>query len=540
MKSELYPATSGYARWLLFAVPFLVIITGILYIHSVTHFFLDTVDPEYAYLFNGSLMACLHPDIYYVDHPGTPLIFLIAFTGRIVHLFRPEPDFLTDVIKNPELYIRSTIYAIHLINAIMVYWLGWFIFRRSGNIFLSIFLQLLPFGCYLIPEIMGRMIPESLMLPLVCLWTMAVFSVLQDDHASWTSKTGLIFGVMCGFSLALKLTMLPYLFIPLILLKGWKSRIVFLISFVVFFFLFAFPVLYRYHYFTTWVRNIITHTGTYGGGDKGLAHWNDFRDHLKFLFSHTLFLVISCGILCISMLLRFLRKEKEAVMIRLGVALLLTVVLQYIITAKHFAFHYMMPALLLTVPILLLSIVCFYDQRFHLSDKVKNSVLSVVGIAVLMLIIKPVYRQLEAKYDYRKEKLASFSDYQAFNNHGPLIISASYYGCSAMEYALIFGVQWCGKYSAMMYDKVMSIYPDTHMYYPWSNRFYAGSSEIKASEFLDERKVYRLYMSEFSQEKLDELTGILNQSSNTTWKTVSIYQSKKFNDAIFQLQVEGR
>ena len=74
-------------------------------------YFLKCVDPEYAYLFNGAIMADLKPDIFYVDHPGTPLVVLIAVVMRVVHVFRGGEDMLTDFIKNPEIYLRTALYT---------------------------------------------------------------------------------------------------------------------------------------------------------------------------------------------------------------------------------------------------------------------------------------------------------------------------------------------------------------------------------------------------------------------------------------------
>jgi hypothetical protein len=163
----------------------------------------------------------------------------------------------------------------------------------------------------------------------------------------------------------------------------------------------------------------------------------------------------------------------------------------------------------------------------------------VFGIYFLVHIIPMVSQNLSAREARRKDLVDSYLKFKENRLKGPLIISASYYGCSAAEYALTFGIQLSGKYSPYLYEKVNKIYPSTYLYYPWAKAFYAGSSEILPSSFLQAGTDYMLYIADYSTEKLDEITGLLNQNDkNMQWTAKKIYQIESTNEAIFQLQAE--
>ena len=527
--------------WWLVVFPVLLLITGILYLYTTGDFFLKSVDPEYAYLFNGAVLADHKPDIYYVDHPGTPLIVLIATVIRTIHMITPGQDVITEVIKNPELYIKTTIFIINLLSTILLFLLGLFAFKKTRNILLALFLQLIPFVQALALETFARLTPESLMLILICLWIILAISMIsvKKSRLNWIWY-GLASGILTGLCVAVKLTLIPFVVIPLIILSGWKDRLLFAFTSVISFFVFAFPILYKYEEFYYWVKNIVTHTGIYGTGDRGVVHWDEFFGHLKLLLANSPYLLISLMILIVSLVLYlFVRKEgirREPLKIKLAIAAILVVLSNYGITAKHFAFHYMLPSILLTVPIIILAgsmlgqIFPFLFHRFKMG-------MVILGILILVNIIPRSYRQLSIREERRKILKESYLIYLEHRSHGPLIISPSYYGCSAVEYALTFGIHVSGKYGPYIYEKMNRIYPSTWLYFPWGKVFYAGRNEISPSVFLQDGTSYMLYIAEYSKEKLDEITGLLNQNEKGMhWIAVKVYQIESSNEALFQLQ----
>jgi len=527
--------------WWLVVFPALLFLTGMLYLYTTGDFFLKSVDPEYAYLFNGAVLADHKPDIFYVDHPGTPLIVLIAAVIRTIHVFTPGQDILTEVIKNPELYIKATIFIINLLGAILLFLLGLFTFKKTKNISLAVFLQLIPFVQTLGLETLARLTPESLMLTLICLWIILVISMNSGKKSrfSWIWY-GLASGILTGLCVAVKLTLIPFIVIPLIILSGWKDRLLFAFTSVIFFFMFAFPILYKYEEFYYWVKNIVTHTGIYGSGDRGVVHWNEFFAHLKLQLANSPYLLVSLIILIVSLILYlFVRKEgirREPLKIKLAIAAILVVIFNYLITAKHFAFHYMLPSILLTVPVIILAGSMLGQIFPPLYQRLKMGII-ILGILILVNIIPRSYRQLSLREDRRKILKESWWMYKEHRSQRPMIICPSYYGCFAVEYALTFGIHMSGKYGPYIFEKMNRIYPSTYLYFPWGKVFYAGRNEISPSAFLREGTSYMLYIAEYSKEKLDEITGLINQNEKGMhWIAVKVYQIESSNEALFQLQ----
>ena len=78
MKTKLQ---NKHVVWLLI-LPLVILATGLLHIQYTGLFFLRSVDPEYAYLFNGLILAHFHPDIQYTGHPGIPVQCMVAMVAR--------------------------------------------------------------------------------------------------------------------------------------------------------------------------------------------------------------------------------------------------------------------------------------------------------------------------------------------------------------------------------------------------------------------------------------------------------------------------
>jgi hypothetical protein len=252
------------------------------------------------------------------------------------------------------------------------------------------------------------------------------------------------------------------------------------------------------------------------------------------------YLLVSLIILIVSLILYlFVRKEgirREPLKIKLAIAAILVVIFNYLITAKHFAFHYMLPSILLTVPIIVLAGSMLGQIFPPLFQRMKTGII-LLGILILVNIIPRSYRQLSLREDRRKILKESWLIYKEHRSQGPLIICPSYYGCSAVEYALTFGIHMSGKYGPYIYEKMNRLYPSTYLYFPWGKVFYAGRNEISPSVFLREGTSYMLYIAEYSKEKLDEITGVINQNKKGMhWIAIKIYQTEQSNEALFQLQ----
>jgi hypothetical protein len=113
---------------------------------------------------------------------------------------------------------------------------------------------------------MARMMPEALMTAIVCCWLIILVNILyRDEQVINSGRYSLIFGALFAISLADKLNFMPFFVLPLFVLSGWRNKLKYALYSLVFFMVFAFPVTLNHRIFVSWVSNMATHTGAYGG-----------------------------------------------------------------------------------------------------------------------------------------------------------------------------------------------------------------------------------------------------------------------------------
>jgi hypothetical protein len=124
---------------------------------------------------------------------------------------------------------------------------------------------------------------------------------------------------------------------------------------------------------------------------------------------------------------------------------------------------------------------------------------------------------------------------------GPLIISASYYGCSAVEYALTFGLHESGKYGDYLFGKIKTIHPSTYLYYPWGKVFYEGNKEILPSAFILPGKEYNLFIADYSVERYEEVMHALKENGDSLcFHITKIAYQASTAEALYLLKTEGK
>jgi hypothetical protein len=532
--------------WLLFIIPLTLLAIGLLYIRFSGMYFLHCVDPEYAYLFNGSILAQFHPDVQFTGHPGVPLQCLVAAVSHAVHLFRPGQTLVVDVLQNPELYIRATLYTANVINAAVVFFLGLVTYRCSRSILSAMFLQLTPFSHILVMESLGRLIPELIMCIIVCCWLMVLVKLFYaENNERHHKRYSLVFAVLFGLSMAVKMTFLSYFVLPLLVLPSWKLRLRYAIFSIISFMVFAFPAVLNHKAFFQWITGIFIHTGAYGGGEKGIIDWRLFLYHLKLLTTNTRFLLFSgITLLLITLLTIFQRKRHQRIIgfpVTIVFSVFLIMILQYAMASKHFAYHYMMPALLLTVFMIFLIIQLLKQGLPGLvSRKVASLLMGFAGLLLLVNISPKIVKELKYIKEAAAIRQKAYGDIAPLLDKSPRIISTSYYGCSAIEYALTFGILESGRYGSYFTEKVKELYPSTYLYFPWAKVFYEGNKEILPAVFIHPEATYTLYIAEYSTDRLNEILAALKTDTANYGYTVNeIFSSPVTAEAVFLLKINN-
>jgi hypothetical protein len=544
IKKPLY-GKSNRLLWLLVILPIVLLAASFLFIFGIGLCFLKSVDPEYAYLFNGLMLAQGHPDIQYTDHPGIPLQMAVAIVSRVVHLFRPGQSLVNDILLNPETYIRATLYTVSCINAIAVFLLGLYTYRFSYNLTAAIFLQLTPFSHLLVMESIGRLVPELLMCSLVCGWLMVLVKLFfsEKEERNYNSYS-IVFAILIGLSLADKLTFLPYVLLPLIILPTWKLRLRYMILSLFSFMVFAFPVVLNYKAFFRWIANIFIHTGPYGAGEKGVIDWNLFIDRIIILGTQRFLLFAGITLLIITLYYIIIRRKQERsvnITINIALAILTILLLQYIMTAKQFAYYYMMPSLLLIVFMIFISVYLLKELFPGLEKrKIPELLMGLAGLLLVINITTKTAKDLKNIYKAKAIKEEAYQEIVPLLSSTPKIIGASYYGCSAVEYALTFGIHVSGRHGNYLTEHVKELYPSTYIYFPWEKVFYEGNKEILPSSFIHPSTTYTLYIADYSVDKLNDIVAkIKTDTINYNYAVDEVFQSQATAEAVFSLKISS-
>lgn len=494
-------------------IPLCFLITALVYNFSAGTIHLLGVDPEYAYLFNGIILAHLHPDAYHILHPGTPVQVLIAIVSRVVHLFRPGLSLWEDVMAHPEIYIKATIITGNIINSIFLYLVGRLVYRYSKNILVSLSLQATPFAFLMTLELSRRMMPEMIMLSLVSCWIIILVRLIYENPSLINyKKCSLIFGVLLGLSLATKITFLPYFLLVIIVLPDWKLRLRFTVIAILSFFVFAFPVLFDFPRYIHWLTANFIHTGNYGTGDPGIINGPVFLESLKIIIKSSLQLLIPAFILLLLALYHIINNRKS-IALRVGFGLVALLYFQVVLIAKQYAFYYLTPSLLLCVftGFMVYYLLGMFENK--LIKKLAGGLFIGFVVVLFILVLPKMAGQLSELKTLKSMHSNASETLRPFLSGSPKIICPNYYRSSADEYGLFFGLHESGRHSEDIAEVFRTKYPGTIVYLPWMNTFFDANKAVAPSEFLKPDMDYTLYMGDFSEEQLDGIRSALNSDS---------------------------
>jgi hypothetical protein len=523
--------------WLFIFIPLGLLFVGFSYIYFSGRAFFGGVDPEYAYLFNGITLAHLHPRLNGVGHPGTPIQVMIAIVAWVVHLFRPGQSLWDDVMLNPELYIKATLYTANVINASFLFFLGVYVYRYSSNLVTALIFQLTPFAFLMTLEVSYRLMPELIMTSIISCWLIVLVKILYEPaHQRNYQKYSLIFALLFGFSMADKLTFISFFLLPFIILPSWKLRMKYTLLSALFFFIFAFPVLFNFPKFVHWVTAIFTHKGAYGGGEKGIVDWNVFSSNMKIILDNTWQLLVPLMIITSGILVLLIRSKSKELAVTIGLGIIMVVAVHFMITAKHYAFYYLTPSFLLAVFSGFIGVILIEKAFPRLASmKIWNIPLILFAIWLLWMVIPRSVRQLDALHVRKIIRAEAFNKIKPYLKHEPKIISPYYYGCYAIEYSLLFGQLESGRYGREITAEYQKHYPESYIYMDWADDFYNGIYNLEPKEFLRPNVDYTLYIADFSEEKLKRVITALNKDSSFVLTLKPVYTSAEPAEAVFKL-----
>jgi len=477
-------------------LPITFIYLGLLLKSEILYCHLNSVDPEYIYLFNGLNVANFNFPSH-VDHPGTPMQMFIALDLRLVHLFRPGSSLNVDVFKNPEYYISSIRISLVLFYSIALFLLGLLIYTKTDNIILSIFFQLTPFVSYSLLTLLNRIIIEQFFIfTEICLILLIVLFIIEENNKQHTliDKYVLLFSIVIGFSIATKITFAPLFIIPFILLHGYKKKLLYTLFSILSFGIFAFPIFNRWVYFRNWVINLFIHSGPYGSGKSTIIDINSYKNNIKEIYSIDTFFPIVFFILiiaCILYWLPFLKvKVKNDKYYKGLVGIALSMVLMVVLVAKQFNYTYLTPAILLIIPGIYL-----FASIFSRPLKLITKNIFIIPILLVFIYslyhfeVKKVFYYHSAYFQRNKLLVKEMNKVVTKFKNKPIALLTYNIGEPFKEYGFYCGMVYCGLKMRFDYASTLKeMYPDFYFYNSWSNAFFTWDNTYL---FLDLLKKYK-------------------------------------------------
>lgn len=542
-KQRLWPEELKTA--LLLFIPLFYLAAGLYFRLILDDPSLRSVDPDYVYFCTGLNMAEGHFKVAHIDHPGTPLQVLTALVFRLVWWFRGEGSgFTDDILRNPDLYLQMVNLAINLILAGALLAAGRAVYRKTSSLTGALVIQSIPLLPFILYEIIGRISPEQILaLPIIAL-TVFLIGKSQSGLQQFTNREILLLALITGFGLSIKLTLLPLLLFPLVIVPGWKKKATAISLSLLFFFLLAFPATLQIERFWHWIRDLFLYSGQYGSGEKNVVNLVQLRQNFSQMaglqphFTAVFILTVATSVYG---LLRYRRhnplKYGRAVM---ATTVLAAILLHALMAGKQYAPRYIMPAMMYG-PLLIFLLGTF------ISDLIPAKPLRWgVSLAILLFVGWTLHAQVDViRYTSEafKNQIAARKmtrEHIATLEPGSLrIIATGDYGSPFPEYALRFFTAWAPQSLKARYnDHLAQLYPKTALFNPIDGQLTLWGEEWNPEEIRSSGQPVYLYLEKDNDALYNQTLAKLmeNQASVTVEKEL-LFANPVNGEALYRLHI---
>ena len=447
---------------LLLVVPLLLLILSVPLSESRGPYNLGSnSDPEYNYLLNSLSILTGHVPAH-TDHPGTTLqeIGAVVLLGEWMcrTIGGNRVDLRTAVLSNPEAYLSGINLALLVLVCASMFWASVALYRSAKSVFPPLVFQCSFFLFYDLVVALVRVSPE----PLLIATGFAMVAVLTPVLMGLRSDGALQAGMIFAFGLVTKVTFGPWIAVAA-LFRGIRRKAQFAGAAMLGLVIFLVPVIPRMPVILKWMMSIAIHSGRYGGGRVGLPSLAEVARHFLELgeVQPAILVLLPFYVLVLIALSVAPLKDTDPLLastkriLKIGCAI---IVIQLVITLKHFSPRYMVPCLVFTA--LVNAFVAMALSRRVLAE-MPRAVLGLMGAAIfvggalgtsaMVLVHARKERDYQAAAEELARKRAEMKD----------CVTIGYYRSSLPGFALNFG----NEYSAGVHGEVLKkIYPDLIMY----------------------------------------------------------------------------
>jgi hypothetical protein len=554
-----YHLFAGYGRkyglCALFALIPLVYLLLATFIHyKLGPFYLGRVDPEYFYLFNGIVLGEGNLSLQYFYHPGTPLHFIIAISSRIIDLFQPG-DYMQGFVDDPETYLHAANLLLNALIAVVLFIVAHFTRKYTSSLFAALAIQVSPFAGAALMSLQGRVFADALLLiPLLLMAMLVIRYVFYSRHNEAETHDVLLFSLVTGFGIACKLTFLPMLLIPFVLLKiTAKERARLLLYTALFFAIFAYPVVFNPGDFWHWAFGKFSQSGHSGDMQQAYQGLAGVKNNFLILFrENPFFFLTALSSLALAGLfsLPFIRQRShDNLFIRRAIlAINVAILLSLILILKHFKLYYLSPYTSLTVLLILLSAWLILSMKKMHASKLLSRFVSILFSALFIFILTVQIKEQRTKVaenDQRNLQLATERDaiLQQVDKSRAIIIAGPYYGTPFIEFAHFNGFMMTGKMKGFYKSYLQERYARTFFFVNWTDKFIFWDDQLTFEQMLPKLgSSFYVYAGKENESDLQAIeTRMSEVSAGERFEKKILYQDAKSGEQLveFTLMTEN-
>ncbi len=435
-------------------------------------------DPEYIYLINA-LNICQGKGVGHIDNPGITVMESGAVICSISHFFidYPAQNLTNSILSNPDKYIQSIKLIWLIINSLIIFLIGWVALQKSGIPGAPILLQLSSFfSINMLEHLWTKVSPEPVLFFITSILVIALLYFYSDKNKKRFCYLW-VFSLIAGFGLATKATFLPLVIIPLFLLEGFKGKSVYLAFTTIFFVVFTLPAIALYKEMYYWFNGLLTHTGTYGQGSKGIINFNTYFPTVFTIVKANYFLSVSVGFGILALLAKYINPGSKNVnspesfwAFRILAALITAVIAGILLVAKHYhANHYLLPELALSGAIIYFGLLNLI-LKFEITQRTVNNIMVALMISLFIIIPYNNLTTLKAKnqaYLATNQESDSIHKFIETSYHEHIKIAYYPYSLNKMS-ALNFGNIYSKKAQQAF---LRTLHPETYFYNFYEGKF---------------------------------------------------------------------
>jgi len=490
--------TSQLEKILLLIFPLLYFIVGSYFRSLLGNLSLRSCDPEYIYFMSGLTVADGVIKVGHIDNPGTPLQLLVALVFRIVYFIRSTPTpFIDDVLSHPDLYIGIVSLSLILLSTFLLIYAGYKIYKYTKNIVYALLIQTSIFLPVIWYDLVGRVAPELMMPFPVILLGVLIIGIYVRNKEVVIIDIG-IFAFLSAFGMAIKLSFLPILIIPIIVIPKWKSKLLFVGLTVLMFFIIAFPVTLQLNIFWGWIKNLFMHSGTYGQGEANIIDIQQFKVNIREMYNleKRFFYVLMSLVAAIIVYYSIFRQKADKKLMIAGIAIAVTVSIQLLLVGKHFAHRYFIPVLMLA------PLMVFLTAEIVRKIYPKKITLWAVNLLIVLLIFSNIRynhfwlnMKTEAMGNDIANRMPTWHVAQSLEKDSYRIITSQNYGSPFIEYILMYSFVWANNEKRQEYTvNLGKLYPNTYNYFTWDNTLKYWGEKFSAQKIIDSGNPTYLYL----------------------------------------------